>query len=218
MDALITSLPNNITNQCTGRTNSSRFAPHFMRLAMGNFASASVTMASSNSTVFLPSVVIRATSFSALPSFSAVNSEAAIPFFSANASAALVGWPSLSNAIAAGGPQTTSSLDGVSLARFSTSTAKRRGAAKGLIAVKESSAAIKLFSIVSANEAIKFFNAFGGNSSVPSSTKKSADIIFPPLRQAVHFAGLQEQVGNRGLCGYQNRLGQRHGIKCARVK
>src|SRR5690606_26193608 len=104
----------------------------------------------------------------------------AIPFFSAKASAALVGLPSLSKAIAAGGPQTTNSFAGVSAARFSTSTAKRRGAAKGLIAVKDNSAAFKLFSIVSANEAIRFFKALGGNSSVPSSTKKSADIIFPP--------------------------------------
>jgi len=100
-----------------------------MRLAMGNFASASLTTFSNSSTVFFPSCEIRATNLSALPSLSDFKSLAAIPFFSAKASAALVGCPSLSNAIAAGGPQTTSSFEGVSLARFSTSTARRRGAA-----------------------------------------------------------------------------------------
>ncbi len=140
-----------------------------------------------------------------------------MPFFSANASAALVGLPSLSNAIAAGGPHTTNSFDGVCSARFSINTAKRRGAAKGLIAVKDNASFFKCDSIVSAKDNIKFFKAFGGNSSVPSSTRKSV-IIFLLLPLKLVGVNLQVPGETRALCDYRNRLVQQRVPVCARAK
>ncbi len=72
---------------------------------------------------------MRAKSFSTLPSLLACTEEMSIPFFSAKAKAALVGLPSASKAIAAGGPQISFSSEGVSLSNPSITKARRRGVA-----------------------------------------------------------------------------------------
>ena len=123
------SLPYNITNQCTGRTNSVRLAPQRMRFAMGSFASAVSTIPANKSVVATPPACVRKTSLSILPSFSLASSLISIPFFLAKASAALLGLPSSSNAIFVGGPQTTTSLSGVLDSNSLTITANRRGVA-----------------------------------------------------------------------------------------
>src|SRR5690554_2104329 len=107
-----------------------------------------------------------------LPLSAVFNSVTLTPERAAKPSAALVGLPSASKAIFAGGPYKISSLSACWLCSSLIRTARRRGAAKLSTLAKLNPESLRPCSIPLVKAWDKLFNALGGNSSVPSSTKK----------------------------------------------
>ena len=129
--------------------------------------------------VAFPSSVLRTQSFSCLPSCSTLfaSSGRAKLFFVAKACAAFVGDPLPSKATLVGGPQFTTSLSGAFTSKFRTRTASRRGAAKEETSSNARLALSNPFKRPEVSASDSLSSAFGGNSSVPSSNRKSLLIL-----------------------------------------
>jgi len=179
-----TSRPNNITSQCTGRTNSVSLLPQRIRFAIGNESSADSTRGGRRSTVSAPDSVPRKRSQVPLDVSIRSSSETSTPQLLAKASAARIGAPSASNAAFTGGPRRSTLRSGCLSGNCRARTASRRGVAKVSIARYDRPASSRPWATPRANASASTSRDLGGNSSVPTSTRKSFLLTPMPLRRS----------------------------------
>ena len=184
-----------------------------MRRGTGSAPSAASTRPGTSVVVASPASTTSQASHSPLSVATRSSASGLTPHFSAKAIPARVSLPSSSKATRTGGPLTVSRRSAWRAARFSTTTARRRGVAYARTAPCASPAASIAAVIPAANASLSERSAFGGSSSVPSSTSRvSASLMTRGLPVVP-----TRPSGSPAPRGSRNRPRPPHARACARA-